>query len=105
MRAVLVCSKQKSDVTNDVTLEPPAMRCMSYIAFAAESNQVCRKEGEQKAGSKVMFFTSLPRCHSRDDPPPSQRAATALMIKMASSFFSPFLSGSQGSHSHAATRP
>lgn len=57
---VKVCSKQKSDVTNDVTPDLASMRHMSDIVCAAESNQVCRKEGEEKAGSKVMLFTSLP---------------------------------------------
>lgn len=52
-----VCSKQKSDVSNDVTSDLATMRCMSDILFAAKNNQVCR---EEKARSKAMLSTSLP---------------------------------------------
>lgn len=51
-----MCSKQKSDVPNDVTSDLAAMRCMSDIVFAAVSSQVCRKEGEEKAGKQGHVF-------------------------------------------------
>lgn len=55
-----VRSKQKAHVTNDMTSDLASMRCMSDSLFAAKNNQVCRKEGEESAGRKVMLSTSLP---------------------------------------------
>lgn len=86
-----VCTKQKSDVTNDATSAPAVMSCMSDIVFAAESNQVCRRggRGEEKAGEQGHAFHEPPpppRLHLWDNLRPSQRAAAALMMKMASSF-------------------
>lgn len=63
-----VCTKQKSDVTNDATSDPAALSCMSDIVFAAESNQVCGREGgregEEKAGEQG---------HAFHEPPPPTR--------------------------------
>lgn len=55
---VKVCPKQKSNVANDGTFDPAALRSMSDIVFAAESNQVCRKgrEGGGSGKARSGFF-------------------------------------------------
>lgn len=50
-----MCSKHKSNAINDTTSDLMATRCVSDIVFAAESNQVCRKEGEKKVGQGQPF--------------------------------------------------
>ena len=88
---VKVCSKQKRDVTNDVTSDPAAMRCMSDIVFAAESNQVCRKEGRGAGGEQGHAFRKPPPLpFTRRPAAPRSVRPVALMIKMAASFFLKF---------------
>lgn len=85
------CSKEKSDVTNDVTSDPAIMRCMCDIAFyRCEQSGV--QEGERWEGGEQGHAFHKPSIAAIHAPTcgPSQRAAALLTTKMASSFLSFF---------------
>lgn len=98
-----MCSKQKSDVPNDVTSDLAAMRCMSDIVFAAVSSQVCRKEGEEKAGKQGhVFYKPLPLPFMRR--PTAITAHSHSLNDKKAAPPQPCPDHSE-SHSHAVTRP
>ena len=104
-----VLSRKAMSLMTRPPTRPPWVACLILSlllrAIRCAGGREGGREGEEKAGEQGHAFHEPPpptRLHLWDNLRPSQRAAAALMMKMASSFIFP---DTRWSHSHVVTRP